>query len=149
MSLPFGQLCAFYFYPLIATRHLFCCWHRNCLIFQVLVRNVPPDPDESVSELVEHFFLVNHPDHYLTHQVWFTWFRDTTIIVFFLIIIYQNHLLDGLWPYLIESTIVLVHVLAMLRRCFQVLGDSYWKCYLQPLALWLLACIYMSILSTQ
>lgn len=37
---------------------------------QVLVRNVPPDPDESVSELVEHFFLVNHPDHYLTHQVY-------------------------------------------------------------------------------
>uniref|UniRef100_A0A5B6Z978 Putative calcium permeable stress-gated cation channel 1 n=1 Tax=Davidia involucrata TaxID=16924 RepID=A0A5B6Z978_DAVIN len=37
--------------------------------FTVLVRNVPPDPDESVSELVEHFFLVNHPDHYLIHQV--------------------------------------------------------------------------------
>ncbi|CAM8993026.1 unnamed protein product [Rhodiola kirilowii] len=37
--------------------------------FTVLVRNVPPDNDESVSELVEHFFLVNHPDHYLTHQV--------------------------------------------------------------------------------
>ncbi|KAA8515540.1 hypothetical protein F0562_018849 [Nyssa sinensis] len=37
--------------------------------FSVLVRNVPPDPDESVSELVEHFFLVNHPDHYLMHQV--------------------------------------------------------------------------------
>ncbi|KAF5728567.1 hypothetical protein HS088_TW21G00715 [Tripterygium wilfordii] len=37
--------------------------------FTVLVRNVPPDPDESVSELVEHFFLVNHPDHYLTHQL--------------------------------------------------------------------------------
>ncbi|XP_043689361.1 calcium permeable stress-gated cation channel 1-like [Telopea speciosissima] len=37
--------------------------------FTVLVRNVPPDPDESVSEFVEHFFLVNHPDHYLTHQV--------------------------------------------------------------------------------
>ncbi|KAK3023079.1 hypothetical protein RJ639_043094 [Escallonia herrerae] len=35
----------------------------------VLVRNVPPDPDESVSEHVEHFFCVNHPDHYLTHQV--------------------------------------------------------------------------------
>lgn len=35
------------------------------------MRNVPPDPDESVSELVEHFFLVNHPDHYLTHQVVF------------------------------------------------------------------------------
>ncbi|KAI5021110.1 hypothetical protein ZWY2020_054520 [Hordeum vulgare] len=30
--------------------------------------NIPPDPDESVSELVEHFFLVNHPDHYLKHQ---------------------------------------------------------------------------------
>ncbi|GFZ06345.1 ERD (early-responsive to dehydration stress) family protein [Actinidia rufa] len=37
--------------------------------FTVLLRNVPPDPDESVSELVEHFFLVNHPDNYLTHQV--------------------------------------------------------------------------------
>ncbi|XP_057422162.1 calcium permeable stress-gated cation channel 1-like [Lotus japonicus] len=37
--------------------------------FSVLVRNIPPDPDESVSELVEHFFLVNHPENYLTHQV--------------------------------------------------------------------------------
>lgn len=37
--------------------------------FTVIVRNVPPDPDESVSELVEHFFLVNHRDHYLTHKV--------------------------------------------------------------------------------
>ncbi|KAL5792980.1 hypothetical protein ACOSP7_001574 [Xanthoceras sorbifolium] len=37
--------------------------------FSVLVRNIPPDPDESVSEHVEHFFCVNHPDHYLTHQV--------------------------------------------------------------------------------
>ncbi|KAL8088052.1 hypothetical protein AgCh_037988 [Apium graveolens] len=37
--------------------------------FTVLVRNVPPDPDESVGQLVEHFFLVNHPDHYLTSQV--------------------------------------------------------------------------------
>lgn len=37
--------------------------------FTVLVRNIPPDVDESISELVEHFFLVNHPDHYLTHQV--------------------------------------------------------------------------------
>ena len=36
---------------------------------QVLVRNVPSDPDESISESVEHYFLVNHPDHYLTHQV--------------------------------------------------------------------------------
>jgi hypothetical protein len=36
---------------------------------QVLVRNVPPDMDESVSEHIEHFFCVNHPDHYLMHQV--------------------------------------------------------------------------------
>ncbi|GLT33558.1 hypothetical protein SLA2020_081320 [Shorea laevis] len=37
--------------------------------FTVLVRNVPPDSDESVSESVEHFFLVNHQDNYLTYQV--------------------------------------------------------------------------------
>ncbi|CAK8543440.1 unnamed protein product [Lathyrus sativus] len=37
--------------------------------FTVLVRNVPPDMDESVSEHIEHFFYVNHPDHYLMHQV--------------------------------------------------------------------------------
>ncbi|TMW93235.1 hypothetical protein EJD97_011998 [Solanum chilense] len=36
--------------------------------YTVLVRNVPPDADESVSECVEHFFLVNHQDHYLMHQ---------------------------------------------------------------------------------
>ncbi|GAB4859420.1 hypothetical protein Ancab_010886 [Ancistrocladus abbreviatus] len=36
---------------------------------KVLVRNVALDPDEQTSELVEHFFKVNHPDHYLTHQV--------------------------------------------------------------------------------
>lgn len=39
------------------------------VVSQVLVKNVPPDPDESVSEHVEHFFCVNHPDHYLMHQV--------------------------------------------------------------------------------
>lgn len=33
------------------------------------MRNVPPDDDESISEHVEHFFCVNHPDHYLSHQV--------------------------------------------------------------------------------
>lgn len=37
--------------------------------FTVLVRNVPGDPDETVSEHVEHFFAVNHGDHYLSHQV--------------------------------------------------------------------------------
>ncbi|KAL0418767.1 UNVERIFIED_CONTAM: CSC1-like protein [Sesamum radiatum] len=37
--------------------------------FTVLVRSIPPDTDESVSEHVEHFFCVNHPGHYLQHQV--------------------------------------------------------------------------------
>ncbi|KAK1420504.1 hypothetical protein QVD17_22155 [Tagetes erecta] len=37
--------------------------------FTVLVRNVPSDPDESLSEHVEHFFRVNHPGQYLTHKV--------------------------------------------------------------------------------
>lgn len=37
--------------------------------FTVLVRNVPPDTDETVSEHVEHFFAVNHRDHYLSHQI--------------------------------------------------------------------------------
>jgi len=45
-------------------------------LLQVLVRNVPPDPDESVNEHVEHFFCVNHPDHYLCHQVrFFSWLK--------------------------------------------------------------------------
>ncbi|KAK1384491.1 hypothetical protein POM88_022226 [Heracleum sosnowskyi] len=41
----------------------------SLLSLKVLVRNVPPDPDESVGELVEHFFLVNHPEHYLSSQM--------------------------------------------------------------------------------
>ncbi|KAI4341012.1 hypothetical protein MLD38_025789 [Melastoma candidum] len=49
--------------------HFLASENRRPDQFTVLVRNVPPDPDESVSEAVEHFFLVNHPDHYLTHQV--------------------------------------------------------------------------------
>ncbi|KAK0588844.1 hypothetical protein LWI29_006184 [Acer saccharum] len=48
--------------------HFLASEHRRPDQFTVLVRNVPPDPDESIGELVEHFFLVNHPDHYLTHQ---------------------------------------------------------------------------------
>ncbi|KAG9447631.1 hypothetical protein H6P81_013759 [Aristolochia fimbriata] len=58
-------------YEIIATMrlHFLATEHRRPDQFTVLVRNVPPDPDESVTELVEHFFLVNHPDHYLTHQV--------------------------------------------------------------------------------
>ncbi|XP_009357481.1 calcium permeable stress-gated cation channel 1 [Pyrus x bretschneideri] len=49
--------------------HFLAAEERRPDQFTVLVRNVPPDSDESTSELVEHFFLVNHPDHYLTHQV--------------------------------------------------------------------------------
>ncbi|CAM8890627.1 unnamed protein product [Rhodiola kirilowii] len=49
--------------------HFLASEHRRPDQFTVLVRNVPPDSDESTTELVEHFFLVNHPDHYLTHQV--------------------------------------------------------------------------------
>ncbi|MCO5547531.1 hypothetical protein L7F22_000981 [Adiantum nelumboides] len=37
--------------------------------FTVLVRNIPSDPDESRSLHVEHFFRVNHPDYYLSHQM--------------------------------------------------------------------------------
>eukprot|EP00897_Mesotaenium_endlicherianum_P000463 jgi/Mesen1/10417/ME000818S09896 len=37
--------------------------------FTVLTRNVPPHPVEDVSQHVDHFFHVNHRDHYLLHQV--------------------------------------------------------------------------------
>ncbi|KAJ0080787.1 hypothetical protein Patl1_09953 [Pistacia atlantica] len=36
--------------------------------FTVLVRNVPPEQDKSVKDVVERFFLENHPDHYLKHE---------------------------------------------------------------------------------
>jgi hypothetical protein len=48
------------------------------------VRNISPDPDESISELVEHFFLVNHPDHYLTHQVNIAMVITTRSMIFIL-----------------------------------------------------------------
>ncbi|XP_050381546.1 calcium permeable stress-gated cation channel 1 [Argentina anserina] len=58
-------------YEIVATMrlHFLASEQRRPDQFTVLVRNVPPDPDETISQLVEHFFLVNHPDHYLTHQV--------------------------------------------------------------------------------
>uniref|UniRef100_A0A0D9WKK4 CSC1/OSCA1-like 7TM region domain-containing protein n=1 Tax=Leersia perrieri TaxID=77586 RepID=A0A0D9WKK4_9ORYZ len=58
-------------YEIIATMRLrfLASEQRRPDQFTVLVRNIPLDPDESISELVEHFFLVNHPDHYLRHQV--------------------------------------------------------------------------------
>ncbi|XP_010924081.1 calcium permeable stress-gated cation channel 1 isoform X2 [Elaeis guineensis] len=60
-------------YEIIASMrlHFLASEKRRPDQFTVLVQNVPPDPDESVSELVEHFFLVNHRDHYLTHQTGF------------------------------------------------------------------------------
>ncbi|TYK09588.1 calcium permeable stress-gated cation channel 1 isoform X1 [Cucumis melo var. makuwa] len=58
-------------YEIVASMrlHFLASENRRPDQYTVIVRNVPPDPDESVSELVEHFFLVNHPDHYLTHQI--------------------------------------------------------------------------------
>ncbi|XP_022140559.1 calcium permeable stress-gated cation channel 1-like isoform X3 [Momordica charantia] len=58
-------------YEIVASMrlHFLASENRRPDQFTVIVRNVPPDPDESVSELVEHFFLVNHPEHYLTHQI--------------------------------------------------------------------------------
>ncbi|KAK4762255.1 hypothetical protein SAY87_030139 [Trapa incisa] len=60
-------------YEIIASMrlHFLASEQRRPDQFTVLVRNVPPDPDESVGELVEHFFMVNHPEHYLTYQVVF------------------------------------------------------------------------------
>lgn len=58
-------------YKIIATMrlHFIASENRRPDQFTVIVRNVPPDPDESVSEHIEHFFCVNHPDYYLTHRV--------------------------------------------------------------------------------
>ncbi|XP_047329121.1 CSC1-like protein At4g02900 [Impatiens glandulifera] len=58
-------------YKIIANKrlHFLASEGRRPDHFTVLVRNVPPDPDESVSEHVEHFFCVNHRDQYLTHQI--------------------------------------------------------------------------------
>ncbi|KAI3773097.1 hypothetical protein L6452_04296 [Arctium lappa] len=49
--------------------HFLATENRHPDQFTVLVRNVPPDPEETISENVEHFFRVNHPDQYLLHQV--------------------------------------------------------------------------------
>lgn len=43
--------------------------HRRPDQFTVLVKNIPADPDEPATLHVEHFFRVNHPDYYLTHQM--------------------------------------------------------------------------------
>ncbi|KAL1827383.1 hypothetical protein ACET3Z_005795 [Daucus carota] len=58
-------------YKIIATMrlHFLASESRRPDQYTVLVKNVPADPDESVSAHVDHFFVVNHPDHYLTHQV--------------------------------------------------------------------------------
>ncbi|KAH6818862.1 ERD to dehydration family protein, partial [Perilla frutescens var. frutescens] len=58
-------------YKIVMTKRLefLAAENRHPDQFTVLVRNVPPDPDESVSEHVEHFFCVNHADTYLLHQI--------------------------------------------------------------------------------
>lgn len=90
---------------------------------QVLVRNVPPDPDESVSELVEHFFLVNHPDHYLTHQVW-SFFTIITLAYFFIFVVSEL----VIWFLLFECITLTIFTIYNLYphinfRCVQM--DSY------------------------
>ncbi|OIT04770.1 PREDICTED: CSC1-like protein At3g21620 [Nicotiana attenuata] len=69
-------------YAIIASMrlHFLASERRRPDQFTVLVRNVPPDPDESVSELVEHFFMVNHQDHYLTNQVVYNANKLTTLV---------------------------------------------------------------------
>ncbi|CAI5477796.1 unnamed protein product [Closterium sp. Yama58-4] len=42
--------------------------HRAPNQFTVLVRQVPKDPIKSIPETVDHFFSVNHSDHYLLTQ---------------------------------------------------------------------------------
>ncbi|KAD3068638.1 hypothetical protein E3N88_36518 [Mikania micrantha] len=49
--------------------HFLASQNRRPDQFTVIVRNVPPDPDESVSEHVDHFFRVNHPGQYITQKV--------------------------------------------------------------------------------
>ncbi|KAL3626062.1 hypothetical protein CASFOL_029611 [Castilleja foliolosa] len=58
-------------YKLIANKRLLfiASEKRRPDQYTVLVRNIPPDTEETVNELVEHFFSVNHPEHYLTHKV--------------------------------------------------------------------------------
>lgn len=63
------------------------------------MRNVPPDPDESVTQLVEHFFLVNHPDHYLTHQVCYYHYANILALAAYTKISYSYYYLWMLKPY--------------------------------------------------
>ncbi|WVZ07975.1 hypothetical protein V8G54_021321 [Vigna mungo] len=70
-NIPFGSD---RFWAHIAISYVFSSWTCYSLYKEyknVLVRNVPPDTDESVPEHIEHFFCVNHPDHYLMHQTGF------------------------------------------------------------------------------
>ncbi|RVX20822.1 CSC1-like protein [Vitis vinifera] len=68
-------------YKIIATMrlHFIASENRRPDQFTVIVRNVPPDPDESVSEHIEHFFCVNHPDYYLTHRTGFCGLWGTNV----------------------------------------------------------------------
>ncbi|CAN6712162.1 unnamed protein product [Malus baccata var. baccata] len=42
--------------------------HRRAEQFTVVVRNIPHVSGRSISDSVDHFFKINHPDHYLCHQ---------------------------------------------------------------------------------
>ncbi|XVF52263.1 hypothetical protein PTKIN_Ptkin05aG0005100 [Pterospermum kingtungense] len=41
---------------------------RRAEQFTVVVRNVPQNPGQSISDSLDNFFKKNHPDHYLCHQ---------------------------------------------------------------------------------
>ncbi|XP_020573855.1 CSC1-like protein At3g21620 [Phalaenopsis equestris] len=71
-------------YAIIASMrlHFLASEKRRPDQFTVLVRNVPADPDESTYELVEHFFLVNHPEHFLTHQACFSTPRSYNLCLY-------------------------------------------------------------------
>ncbi|GFP82018.1 CSC1-like protein at4g02900 [Phtheirospermum japonicum] len=70
-------------YKLIANKRLLfiASEKRRPDQYTVLVRNIPPDTDETVSQHVEHFFCVNHPEHYLTHKVVYNANRLSRIVM--------------------------------------------------------------------
>ncbi|KAJ0080788.1 hypothetical protein Patl1_09952 [Pistacia atlantica] len=67
------------FWAHIVLAYLFTFWtcyvlmkeYETVAAMRSLLGMFPQTRDESVNELVEHFFSVNHPDHYLTHQTGF------------------------------------------------------------------------------
>ncbi|WVZ11219.1 hypothetical protein V8G54_015749 [Vigna mungo] len=57
-------------YDYVATMrlHFMASQRRRVEQFTVVVRNIPHMPGHAVSDSVEGFFKLNHPDHYIGHQ---------------------------------------------------------------------------------